>query len=94
MACHIDDVIGAAHHEDVPVLVDKPRVGGQVVTGMAGQVGVDPALIAAPQRRRTPRRERQRDADVAGHAGCHPFTRLVQHAHVVAGHRHRRPTRP
>ena len=46
VAGHVDDVVGAAHHEQVAVLVDVPAVAGEVVALEGGEV----------RRRRTARR--------------------------------------
>ena len=51
MAGDIDDVVGAAHHEDIAVLVLVAGVGGFVVAGEFGEIGFLEALVLLPQRR-------------------------------------------
>ena len=63
VAGDVDDVVGAAHHEQVAVLVDVAAVAGEVVAVERRQVGRDEALVVAPQRRQRSRRQRQLDAD-------------------------------
>ena len=68
----VDDVVGAAHDEQVAVLVDVAAVAGQVVAVERGQVRRDEPVVVVPQRRQRARRQRQLDADRALHAGRRP----------------------
>ena len=90
VAGDVDDVVGAAHDEDVAVLVLEAGVGGFVVAGEFGEVAFAHALVGLPQRRQARRRQRQLDHDRAHRVGRDLLARLVDDAHVVARHRHRR----
>ena len=48
---HVDDVVDAAHHEQVAVLVEVAAVAGEVVAGMLAQVRRLVAVVVVPQRR-------------------------------------------
>ena len=82
---NVDDVVDAAHHEQVAVLVEVAAVAGQVVAGMLGQVRRLVAVVGVPQRRqgaraaaaagcrsRPPRRRRIRAVRRAGCARRNP----------------------
>ena len=90
MAGDIDDVVGAAHDENVAVLVLEAGVGGFVVAGEFVEIAFAHARVGLPQRRQAGRRQRQLDHDRAHLVGRHFVAALVDDADVVAGHRHRR----
>ena len=48
VAGDVDHVVGAAHHEQIAVLVAVAAVAGEVVAGEGRQIAVDEALIVAP----------------------------------------------
>jgi hypothetical protein len=82
---HVDDVVGAAHHVQVTVVVEAAAVAGQVVTRVGGQVRRDVALVVLPQRRQAPGRQRQPDDDGAVGAGRHVVAGAVDDPHRIAG---------
>jgi len=45
VARDIDDVVGAAHHEDIAVLVLVAGIGGFVVAGKFVEIGLPAALV-------------------------------------------------
>jgi ribose 5-phosphate isomerase RpiB len=51
MAGDIDDVVGAAHHIDIAVLIEITGIGGFVVAGKFVEIGFLAALVLLPQRR-------------------------------------------
>src|SRR5260370_24601862 len=51
MAGDIDDVVGAAHHEDIAVLVLVARVRGFVIAGAFGEAGFPRAIVLLPHPR-------------------------------------------
>ena len=83
----IDDVVGAAHDEQVAVLVLEAGVRGLVVAGEFREVAFLEALVLLPQRRQAGGRQRQLDDDRAHLAARHFVALLVDDAHVVARHR-------
>src|SRR5579885_2277510 len=69
VAGDVDDVVGAAHDEDVAVLVLVAGIRRLVVAGELGEVALLEALVVPPQRRERARRHRQLDHDRADRAG-------------------------
>ena len=90
MSRNVDDVVGAAHHEQVAVVVDVAAVAGEVVAGKRGQVRRHVAVVVTPQRRQGARRQRQLHADRALLVRVALGTVWPQDPHVVTRHRHRR----
>ena len=90
MARDVDDVVGAAHDEQVAVLVLEAGVRGLVVAGELAEVAFLEALVLLPQRRQACGRQRQLDHDRAHGVGGEFAAGLVDDAHVVARHRHGR----
>jgi hypothetical protein len=54
----VDDVVGAGHHVDIPVVVDKPGIRRLIVPGKGIQIGGDEFVVGLPQGRQRPRRQR------------------------------------
>jgi hypothetical protein len=90
MAGDIDDVVGAAHDENVAVLVLEAGIGGFVVAGKFVEIAFAHARVGLPQRRQARRRQRQLDHERAHRTGRDLLVRFIDDAHVVAGHRYRR----
>ena len=67
-----------------------PASAGLVVAGELGEVGLAEAFVGVPQRGQRAGWQRQLHHDVAQSAARHLVPGVVQHAHVVAGHRHAR----
>ena len=65
VAGDVDDVVGAAHDEQVAVRVLEAGVRGLVVAGELGEVAFLEALVLLPQRRQAGGRQRQLDDDRA-----------------------------
>ncbi len=87
---HVDDVVGAAHHEQVPIRVEVAAVAGQVVAVVRRKIRRHVALVVAPQRGQGARRQRQLDADRALFVGVAHRAIRTQDLHVVTGHGHGR----
>ncbi len=88
MAGDVDDVVGAAHDEQVAVLVEVAAVPREVAALVRRQVGRDVAVVVAPQGGQRARRQRQPQHDRPLGARRHRLAPLVQDRHVVPGHRH------
>ena len=89
----VNDIVDAAHHEQVAIGVEVPAVAGQVVARVLAQIGRFEPGVVAPQRRQGAGGQRQPDADRALFSGLAPGAVDVQDLHVVAGHRYRRRAR-
>ena len=86
----VDDVVGAAHDEEIAVVVQVAGVARLVVTGVAIEIRGAKASLVVPQRRQAARRQRQLDDDVAGLASGTRLAGVVDDLHPVARNRHRR----
>ena len=89
MTRDVEDIVGAAHDEQVAVLVDEAAVPGEVVAVEGRQVSRDVALVVVPQRREGAGGHGQLDADGSLVTGGRGVALLVEDPDVVAGHRHR-----
>ena len=89
MARDVDDVVGAAHHEQVAVLVQVAAVGGVVVALERLQVAVAEAFLVVPQRGQAPGRQRQLQADVPRLVRGDRRAVLVEHLDLESRHRER-----
>ncbi|MCY1284327.1 hypothetical protein D9M70_332260 [compost metagenome] len=87
VAGDVNHVVGAAHDVDEAFLVDIAAVAGVVVAGEGPQVGLQVARMVVPQGLRATGRQRQGDGDGALLVRSERVALLVQHLHVVAGHR-------
>ena len=92
VAGDVDDVVGAAHHEQVAVLVDVAAVAGEVVAVERRQVRGDVAVVVAPERRQRAGRQRQPE-EIAPSVPADRLAVAVEHLDVIPGHRHRRRAR-
>ena len=90
----VEDVVGAAHDEQVAVLVEVPAVAGQVVAVERRQVRRDVAVVVAPQGREGAQAAsvgvRQMAPSTPGSTGVPFSSRTVDR---IPGHRHRRGAR-
>src|SRR5215468_3949285 len=86
VASDIDDVVDATHDVEIAVLVLEARVAGQIVAGMALEVGTLVPRVVVPERRETAGRHGQPDGDGADLPRGDLLVRFVEHAHVVARH--------
>ena len=87
MPGNVYHVVGAPHDVDEAVLVEITAVAGVVVAGIVAQVGLQVARVVAPEGLRAARRQRQGDDDRALAVRSQRPAFVVQHLHVVAGHR-------
>ena len=83
----VDDVVGAAHDEDVAVLVPVAGVAGGVVALERLEVGGNVAFVVAPERGQGAGRQRQAQDDVAFRAGLDVPAGAVDDVEPEAGHR-------
>ena len=80
----IDDVVGAAHHPDIPRLIHHAGVAGAIPAREVGQIGGAVALLVFPQRRAAARRQRQADRQVAALSRRQQFPVVIQRVQVMA----------
>ena len=92
MPGNVDDVIGAAHDEEVTLGVLISGVRGVVVAVELVEVARVEALLGVPQRRQAARRQRQLDRDRAHLASLDLLAGLVEDMDIVTRHRHGRRT--
>ena len=92
VARDIDDVVGAAHHENIAVLVLVAGIGGFVVAGEFGEIGFLETVVLLPQGRQAGGRHRQLDDDRAHGVRGHGPSCVIDHVDLIARHRHRRRT--
>ncbi|EPJ40338.1 hypothetical protein STAFG_2587 [Streptomyces afghaniensis 772] len=83
----VDDVVGAAHDEDIAVVVDVSAVAGQVVAGVGGEVGGDVPVVVLPERGQCAGRQREPHDDRAVDACGHRIARSVEDPDVPARQR-------
>ncbi|MCY1231823.1 hypothetical protein D9M72_442840 [compost metagenome] len=67
--CHVDDVVSAAHHEHVAVLVPVAGVAGGVGALKCLEVGGDVAFVVAPESGQRSGRQRQPQHNVSFRPG-------------------------
>ncbi len=84
MAGDVDDVVGAAHHPDVALLVDHAGIAGTVPAREIRQIGGVKTLVVLPQGRRAARRQRQPGAEIAGLASREQMPIVIQRLQIVA----------
>jgi len=82
----IDDIIGAGHHKDVAILINKACIAGFVIAGIAGKVAFDVTLRRVPHRGKNRRRQGQFGANGADGASRYFPTFFIKHHHVPTGH--------
>ena len=83
VAGHVDHIVDATHDIDVAVRVPMAAIPGEVEAGVAGPIGIDIALMVAPNGGEGARRQRLLEDDGALFAGAKLAAVLVQDAQVV-----------
>ena len=87
MARDVDDVVDAAHHEQVAVVVDVATVPGRVVAREGAHVGLDEAVVRLPESGERPGRQREPHRDGAFLVrAARPPALSERICDVVAGH--------
>ena len=85
---HVDDVVDAAHHVEVAVLVHVAGVAREVVARVLRQVRPHEPVVVVPERRQAAGRQRQRDDDLADLAGAIsvPSSAITRMSNPGTGH--------
>src|SRR5258705_509173 len=81
MSGDIDNVVGAAHDEDVSALVDIAGIAGVIVARMTGHIRAHKAIVGIPERRQCAGRHGKLDRDITSRAPRH----LVVSGWPIAG---------
>ncbi len=92
MPCDIDDIVSAAHDEQVAVLVDEPCVRRVVEARKCREVTLLKSVIGMPQRGQATGWQRQLDHDGPHRVGTDRLSTLVDDLHVIAWHGYCRRT--
>ena len=82
VAGDIDDVIGAAHHPDIAILIHHSGIGGVVIAGVVVQIGLAEACGRLPQRVEAAGRHGEFDGQGAHNAGGE-FVAGFVHCHDI-----------
>src|SRR5690606_42047448 len=87
VAGDVDDIVGAAHHEQIAVLVPVAAVPGEVIPREAGHVARLVAGVVVPHRGEAAGGQRQLDADIALLVGPEGGAVVVEDMHIEPRHR-------
>ena len=83
----INNIIGAAHHKNIPFIIDKAGIGGFVISRKFFQIGCQKTLIVVPKRGQRSRWKGQFGDQGTDLTGCDWLAILIDDLQVPARRR-------